>query len=182
MTDRRQGQRGTGPRLRRSLLVAAVATVGALAAPGAASAVDPPTCSSLGYSTPFLIIDGKSVVVGTTRWIEMRENPRSTNNLNAQSTPEQPFPLTIDMSYSAPRTYTVRNYARNQFPARFHRGETALVTAKYVEQHTEQSRLLGTVRVRCTRTVTAHFNRPKPRPTGGGGGGGGDDGEDDDNG
>ncbi|TMK64884.1 MAG: hypothetical protein E6G53_07205 [Actinobacteria bacterium] len=143
---------------------AAVAAAGAagalLALPAAAPAplINPPPCGST-YPTPFLIIDG-STVTKNTRWIEMRINPKTAYKVNAQADPNYPFPLTISLSQTGSHTYQVHNYAKDQFPATFHKGETAHVTAKYVEDHTEYSQIIGTYHVQCTRTVTHDFKAP----------------------
>ena len=132
-----------------------------LVLPASAAALLPPACGST-YPTPFLIIDG-STVTKNTRWLEMQINPKTSYKLNAQADPNYPFTVTISMSQSGSHTFQVHDYATDQFPARFHRGETAHATAQYVEDHTEYSQIIGIYHVECTRTVTADFKAP-PRP------------------
>jgi hypothetical protein len=126
--------------------------------PGSAAALNPPPCGST-YPTAFLVIDGSRVTTNT-RWIEMRINPKTAYKENAQGDPQYPFPLTIALSQTGSHTYQVHDYAKDQFPARFHKGETAHVSATYVEDHTEYSQIIGTYHVQCTRTVTADFKAP----------------------
>jgi hypothetical protein len=177
--------RGSRRSSARYAALAGCAVAGALlVAPTGASAANPPACDTSVYPTPFLIIDG-STFRRNTRFLEMRQNPRSTDNPNGDADPEYPFPLRVDRTKHASRTFTVHNYAKDQFAVTFNRPETAFAKATYVELHTEY---IGDgfgaiqVQVRCTRVVTKTFKappKPKPPPGGGGGnGGGGDDPED----
>jgi hypothetical protein len=163
-------------------MAAGALTCALLAAPTGASAANPPACDPSVYPTPFLLIDG-SIFARNTRYLKLRQNPRSTvnQNGNGDSDPEYPFPVRVDRTRHAPRTFTVHDYAKDQFPVSFLRPETAVVKATYVEVHTEYVGLIVTVLVRCTRTVTKTFHAPprqrRPGGGGGGGGGGGDDGQ-----
>jgi hypothetical protein len=161
---------------RRSAVAAFAFACALLAIPSGASAANPPACDSLGYPIPFLVIDG-STFAGNTRFLELRQNPNSTKSTKGDADPEYPFPLRVDRTRHAPRTFTVHDYAKDQFPVAFKRPETAVARATYVEVHTEE--VLVRVLVRCTRTVSKTFKAPpKQRRPGGGGGGGGDDPED----
>ena len=149
----------TANRLRGALAASAV-TVVLLCVPTAASAANPPACTSA-FPTAFFVIDG-STTIGNTRWVELRENPHATDTVEGQSDAEYPFPLTIAMSQSGSNTYAVHDYAKDQFPATFGKGETAAVSATYVEDHVTYD-LLGGHTTRCTRTITANLTAP-PRP------------------
>jgi hypothetical protein len=154
------GQVGmTANRLRGTLAVSALAVV-LLCVPTAASAANPPACTSA-FPTAFLVIDG-TTVIGNTRWVELRQNPHANDSVNGPADPEYPFPLTIAMSQSGSHTYSVHDYAKDQFPATFGKGETAAVSATYVEDRTTYD-ALGAHSVRCTRTITASLTAP-PRP------------------
>jgi hypothetical protein len=159
------------PNLLWSLLAASAAVVALALLPAAASAANPPACDTNVYPVPFLIIDGKSVVIRNTRYLKMRQNGHASEGLHHEGTPEHPFPLKVVKSNGGgTHNFTVNDYARDEFPISFARHQTADATATYVEDHIEYTIVLGLVvstKVRCTRTVTAHFNRPKV--TGGGG-------------
>jgi hypothetical protein len=155
--------------------------------PGAAQAVNPPTCHSLGYDYPFFRIDG-STFARNVRWLELRQakTPHPADPVNHpgdqypnkyDSDPEYPFQLRVDRTQHASRTFTVHDYARDQFKVSFNQGERATATATYVEDHSGYSPTGGTLHVRCTRTISAKFKKP-PRQRQPGGGGGGDDPED----
>jgi hypothetical protein len=148
-----------------SLLAASAGMVVLAMLPAVASAANPPPCDPSVYPVPFLIIDGKSVVIKNTRYLKMRQNGHSSEGLRHEATPEQPFPLKVVKSGGGGTfNFTVHDYARNEFPIKFAKGQTADATATYVEQHIEYTVVSGlviTTKVRCTRTVTAHFNRPK---------------------
>jgi hypothetical protein len=174
---------------RRSSLGRVAVATGALACallamPGGAGAANPPACDPSVYPIPFLVIDGSNFV-RNTRFLELRQNPSSTRSTKGDADPEYPFPLRVDRTRHPTRTFTVHDYAREQFPVVFFRPETAVARATYVEDHTEYP-VTGfsaiTVHVRCTRTLTKTFKAPpkqrRPGGGGGGGGGGGDDGED----
>ena len=164
--------RVTGGPLRTGLAVAAVFIV-LLALPGLASAADPPPCESLGYNAPFLIIDGKSDVAGNTRYISLRESPRSaakpnnsTGTPNNQADVEKPFNVTVAPSNEVgTHTYTIHDYAQDQVPVKFSRGETDDVSAKYIEVHTKTMAGITTITTqeRCTRKVKDTFNAPPQR-------------------
>jgi hypothetical protein len=173
--------RGSRRSRARFAALAGCAVVGALlVAPTGASAANPPACDTSVYPTPFLIIDG-STFRRNTRFLEMRQNPRSTDKPSGDADPEYPFPLRVDRTKHASRTFTVHDYAKDQFAVTFNRPETAFARATYVEVHTEYIGI-ATIFVRCTRVVTKTFKappKPKPPPGGGGGNGGrGDDPED----
>jgi hypothetical protein len=125
-----------------------------------------PPCDPQVYPAAFLRIDG-SAAVGKTRYIRLSLNRPAIDNEKGQSDPEYPFSLTIAPSNGGSSTYTVRDYAKAEFPATFATGETDLVTATYVEVHTS-SGLLGTMNTRCSRTISARFKAP-PKPRSGGG-------------
>src|SRR5205814_6674779 len=110
-----------------------------------------------------------TAVVRFTRYIELRQNPHSNDNPNdsGDADVEYPFPVRVDKSNGASHTFTVHNYAKDQFPTTFGHGQTAVASATYVENHTEYSALGSTLHVRCTRTVTASFKRPKKKHHGG---------------
>jgi hypothetical protein len=153
------GAVGEAPNALRSALVASAMTLVLLSLPAAASAANPPACDTSAYPVPFLVIDGKSVVVRNTRYLQMRQNTHSTDSASAQSDPEHPFPLTVTPSTGGSTTYTVNDWARDQFPVTFASGETADVTATYVEVHNSYSGQV-LVTTRCTRTVSASFSKP----------------------
>ena len=154
-----------GSTLVRSALATALVL---LSLPAVGSAADPPTCDSLGYTVAYLRIDG-SEYAGSTRYIKMRLATKDQTDEKAQSDPEYPFPLTVAPSNGASRTFTVRGFPNDEFPVTFSKGETDVVTAKYVEVHTSFG-LLGVTNTRCTRELSATFRkppRPRARPRGG---------------
>jgi hypothetical protein len=169
----------------RPTLAACAAALVLLVVPGTAAAVNPPACDPSVYPYAFLYIDG-STFAGNTRWLELRQNPKGTDQQSGQSDPEYPFQLRVDKSDGTSRTFTVHDYAQDQFPVTFASGVTAHASATYVEVHTEEnSTPLPYFNVRCTRTISADFKKPpKPKRTkahrghGGGGGHREDDGED----
>jgi hypothetical protein len=161
--DRRNSFRSAG------LAGAAVALV-LLALPAGAAAANPPACDPSVYPRPWLLFDG-TTVAGFTRYLELRQNPHSTDNPNGSGDAdvEYPFHVRVDKSNGTSRTFTVHDYARDQFPVTFARGQTAVARATYVENHTEYTTLGMRFNVRCTRTVTASFKRPKKKKHPGGG-------------
>jgi hypothetical protein len=152
------GARSTLVRFSSMVSVAALAL---LTVPAVGSAADPPTCDSLGYAVAYLRIDG-SIYAGSTRYIKLRLTRKNPTDGKAQSDPEYPFPLTVAPSNGASRTFTVRSFPKDEFPVTFSKGETDVVTAKYVEVHTSYG-LLGVMSTRCTRELSATFRKP-PRP------------------
>jgi hypothetical protein len=152
------GPVGVTPNVLRSALVAPAVTLVLLSLPGVASAANPPACDPSIYPVPFLVIDG-TTVVRNTRYMEMRQSPHATDSGSAQSDPEGSFPLTVAPSNGGSTTYTVRDWAQDQFPVTFASGETDVVTATYVEVHTSYS-FGSSVSTRCTRTVSANFSAP----------------------
>jgi hypothetical protein len=160
-----------------------VALIGASASSASAAACDPAT-----YPTPFLRFYG-GIYNAKTRFIELHVRPGPNTGVNSWSDPVYPFTVTVDPSNGAPRSFTVTNYARQQFPARFtSRTQTTHVTATYDEIHTNSPGLLVPLTTTCSRTISATYKAPpKPRRgtgrTGGGGrnpGGRPGDREDDD--
>ena len=136
-------------------LVAATAAVTVLGVPTTASAANPPACDPAVY--PRALLTHRSVYSQNTRWVQMRL--RRNTAPEDQSSPEYPFPLRVDLSRSPSRTHMIRSYPRDRFPVTFKRGETAVVTSRYVEVHTEYD-LLGPHNVRCTRVVDTNYKAP----------------------
>jgi hypothetical protein len=151
--------------------VAALAVAStAVSVPSASAA----TCDPATYPTPFLRFYG-GIYNAKTRFIELHVRPGRDTGINSWSDPVYPFTVTLAPSNGAARSFTVTNYARQQFPAKFtSRTQTTHATATYDEIHTT-----GSVSTACTRTISATFKAPpKPKPThrgntGGGGSNGG---------
>jgi hypothetical protein len=150
-------------------IAGAAVALALLALPAGAAAANPPACDTSVYPTPWLVFDG-TTVRSFTRYIELRQNRHSNDNSNASGDAdvEYPFSVKVNKSNGTSRTFTVHDYARDQFPTTFGRGQTAVASATYVENHTEYSALGSTLHVRCTRTVTASFKRPKKKKNQGG--------------
>jgi hypothetical protein len=156
---------------RNAVVVAAlaVALTGAFASSASAAACDPAV-----YPTPFLRFYG-GIYNANTRFIELQVRPGAKTGVQSWSDPAYPFTVTVAPSNGAPRSFTVTNYARQQFPAKFtSRTQTTHVTATYDEIHTTYP-LPGTpVNTTCSRTISATYKAPpKPRPTRRGSSGGG---------
>jgi hypothetical protein len=151
-------------------VVAALAVVltGAFASSASAAPCDPAT-----FPTPFLRFYG-GIYNANTRFVELHVRPGRNSGVNAWSDPVYPFTVTVAPSNGAARSFTVTNYARQQFPAKFtSRTQTTHVTATYDETHTTYP-LLAPVFTTCTRTISATYKAPpKPRPTRRGSTGGG---------
>lgn len=151
-------------------LAGIAAALALLLAPGVAPAALPPACNTSIYPKPWLLIDG-SLSANFTRYLQMVKNPKASTNPsgNDDADIEYPFTLHVDKSNGVSRNFTVHDYARDQFPVFFGRGQTANARATYVEVHTDYDAILGFRTVtRCSRTVTAHFKRPKNARPGGG--------------
>jgi hypothetical protein len=137
-------------------LIAAITAATVLGIPTMASAANPPACDPAVYPRPFLAFE--SVYSKNTRWIQMRERENMTEPSD-QGDPEEPFPLRVDLSKSPSSTHMIHSYPRDQVAVRFKRGEKAIVTATYVEVHTEYD-IFGGHNVRCTRVVRTHYKAP----------------------
>jgi hypothetical protein len=152
-----------------SAFLAPTVTLALLGSSQEASADSAPPCDPQVFPAPFLVIDG-SAVVGKTRYIKLRLNRPAIDSLNGQSDPEYPFSLTVAPSNGGSSTHTVRDYAKDEFPAKFATGETDLVTATYVEVHTSYGPTGAGMNTRCSRTVSARLREPPtPRSSGGSG-------------
>jgi hypothetical protein len=152
--------RETHRRSRRGGFGSAAVAAAALVLPTMASAAaNPPTCDPAVYPRAFLAFE--SVYSKNTRWVQMEER-ENTGELREQADAEYPFPLTVDPSKSPSSTHMIHSYPRDQVAIRFKRGETAIVTATYVEVHTEYD-LIGAHNVRCTRVVRTHYKAPPGR-------------------
>jgi hypothetical protein len=161
---------------RSAVLAGTVAALALLALPAGAAAVNPPACDTSVYPKPWLVFDG-TTFANFTRYIELRQNPKASKapSGNDDADVEYPFTVRITKSNGVTRTFTIHDYARDQFPTHFARGQTAVARTTYVENHTEYSALGSTLHVRCSRTITANFKRPKKKSSGG-------EGEDEDQG
>ena len=163
-STRMAGARGRPRRRWRATLgvvpLVAIAAAAGLGAPTAALAASPPACDPAVYPRPFLAFE--SVYSRNTRWIQMRERENMTAPSD-QGDPEYPFPLTVDLSRHPATTHMIHSYPRDQVAVRFKRGETAAVTATYVEVHTEYDALGNGGNVRCTRVVRTHYKAPPGR-------------------
>lgn len=139
-------------------LVAAAAAVTALAVPAMASAANPPApaCDPAVY--PRALLTHRSVYSQNVRFIQMRL--RKNTDPRDQSSPEYPFRLRVDLSRSPSSTHIIRSYPRDRFPVRFKRGETAVVTSRYVEVHTDYDFAGNPHNVRCTRVVDTNYKAP----------------------
>ncbi|MDQ1699422.1 MAG: hypothetical protein QOG34_1285 [Frankiaceae bacterium] len=139
----------------------AVALTGAFASSASAA-----TCDPAAYPTPFLRFYG-GIYNAKTRFIELHVRPGQNTGVRSWSDPAYPFTVTVAPSNGAPRSFTVTNYARQQFPAKFtSRTQTTHVTATYDEIHTDYSPLGTAVNTTCSRTISATYKAPpKPPPT-----------------
>jgi hypothetical protein len=140
----------------RAGLVAAAAAVTVLGVPTMASAANPPACDPAVYPRAYLT--HRSVYSKNVRFIQMRL--RKNTELRDQASVEYPFRMTVDLSRSPTRTYTIRRYPNDRFPVPFKRRETAVVTSTYVEVHTEYDALGVQTNVRCTRVVDTPYKAP----------------------
>lgn len=151
---------------------AILAVTFALALTGAsASSAAAATCDPAAYPTPFLRFYG-GIYNAHTRFIELHVRPGNNTGVNSWSDPAYPFTVTVAPSNGAPKSFTVTNYARQQFPAKFtSKTQTTHVSATYDEIHTTVSGLLAPVNTTCTRTISTTYKAPpkSPHNTGGGG-------------
>lgn len=151
-----------------------------LAFSGPAAAAPAPPCSTASYPVPWFKFYG-GLVVKKTRYIELHIRPTLGNPERDWADVEYPFTLTI--TRGGTRNFTVKDYAKQQFPMKFtNTKQKGTVTATYTEIHTSYPLLPGVpVNTRCSRTITRTFKAPKPpkkTSSGGGTSGGGGQGED----
>jgi hypothetical protein len=149
----------------RKLTVCAFMVLVLAGLPAGASAASAPPCDPQVYPSAYLRIDG-SVAVGKTRYVRLRVNEPGADSLQGQADPEYPFPLNVAPSNGASRRYTVRDFAKDEFPVRFSTGETDRLTATYVEVHTSYAPGIAPINTgvpvdtRCSRTISTRLREP----------------------
>ena len=135
-----------------------------------AVAAPAPPCDTATYPVPFLRFYG-GIYNANTRFLELQirhgRKTQEPGRPNEWADVEYPFDVTVTSGNGTSRTFSVTNYARQRFPAKFtNRSQTAHATATYTEIHTATPVFPGVpVNTRCSRTVSASYKHPPKQRT-----------------